>query len=66
MTIIIHDQMHKFMDAFVNNIVVKSKEDEIHIDDLTEVFKLFLLYKIKLNLEVCISNLIRQTYQLYG
>ena len=49
MAVIFHDQMHKIMDAYVDDILVKSKEEEDHIEALNQVFKWLILYMLRLN-----------------
>ena len=38
------------MDAYVDDILVKSKEKEDHLDALGQVFDRLILYKLRLNL----------------
>ena len=54
MAVIFHDQMHKIMDAYVDDILVKSKEEEDHIEALNQVFKRLILYKLRLNPQKCV------------
>ena len=54
MAAIFHDQMHKTMDAYVDDILVKSKEEEDHINALSQVFKRLILYKLRLNPQKCV------------
>ena len=51
---IFHDQMHKNMDAYVDDILVKSKEGEDHLDALSQVFERLILYKLRLNPQKCV------------
>ena len=44
----------KTMDAYVDDILVKSKEEEDHIDALSQVFKRLVLYKLRLNPQKCV------------
>ena len=41
------------MEVYVDNILVKSKEEGSHLDDLKETFKTLRQYKMKLNLTKC-------------
>ena len=52
--VIFHDQMHKNMDAYVDDILVKSKEEEDHLDALSQVFERLILYKLRLNPQKCV------------
>ena len=54
MAVIFHDQMHKNMDAYVDDILVKSKEGEDHLDALGQVFERLILYKLRLNPQKCV------------
>ena len=54
MAVIFHDQMHKNMDAYVDDILVKSKEEEDHLDALSQVFERLILYKLRLNPQKCV------------
>ena len=54
MAIIFHDQMRKIMDAYVDDILVKSKEGEDHLEALDQVFKRLILYKLRLNPQKCV------------
>lgn len=41
----------------IDDIIVKPKEDENHIDVLTQVLNRFLLHKLKLNHQRCIFKI---------
>ena len=41
------------MEVYVNDMLVKSKEEEDHLDDLKETFNKLRHYNIKLNLSKC-------------
>ena len=43
----------KTMDAYIDDMVVKSKEELDHIRDLTEVFTILKRYGVRLNVEKC-------------
>ena len=43
----------KTMDACIDNMVVKSKEEPDHIGDLTEVFDILKRHKLRLNATKC-------------
>ena len=48
------DQIRKNIEAYVDDMVVKSKTVDTLITDLTEVFKALEVYRWKLNLTKCI------------
>ena len=54
MAVIFHNQMHKNMDAYVDDILVKSKEEDDHLDALSQVFERLILYKLRLNPQNCV------------
>ena len=41
------------MDAYIDNMVIKSKEEPGHIGDLTEVFAILRRHKLRLNAAKC-------------
>ena len=41
------------MEVYVNNMLVKSKEENTHLDDLKETFATFFQYQIRLNPRKC-------------
>ena len=49
MTTIFHDMMHKEIEDYVDDIVVKSKTREDHLVILRKVFERCLLYKLRMN-----------------
>ena len=53
MTAIFHDTMHKEMEDYVNNIVVKSKTRTRHLQVLEQVFKRCREYKLRMNPMKC-------------
>ena len=59
--------MHKIMDAYVDDILVKSKEEEDHIDALSQVFKRFILFKLQAqSSEICFQSRVRQATWFHG
>ena len=44
----------KTMDAYIDNMVFKSKEEPDHIRDLTEVFAILKKHKLRLNVANCV------------
>jgi hypothetical protein len=49
MTAMVHDMMHKEIEDYVDDIVVKSKKREDHLGILRKVFDRCRLYKLKMN-----------------
>ena len=49
MTVIFHDMMHKQIEHYVDDIVVKSKVRENHFNVLRKVFERCRLYKLHMN-----------------
>jgi hypothetical protein len=49
MTAMFHDMMHKEIEDYVDDIVVKSKKREDHLETLRKVFDRCRLYKLKMN-----------------
>ena len=45
--------MGKTIDAYINDIVVKSKKERDHVRDLTEVFTILKKHKQRLNAAKC-------------
>ena len=41
--------MGKNIDAYIDDMVVKSKKESDHVRDLTEVFVIFKRHKLRLN-----------------
>ena len=53
MTAIFHDRMHKEIEDYVDDIVVKSKTRGDHLAILRKVFERCQLYKLRMNLLKC-------------
>ena len=53
MTTIFHDMMHREMEDYVDDIVVKSRKWEDHIKVLRKVFERCRLFKLRMNLLKC-------------
>ena len=47
-------QIGKNMEVYVDDMLVKSKEEFTHLDDLKEKFAILRQYQIKLNLNKCV------------
>jgi hypothetical protein len=49
----LHSQLRRNAKPYVDNVFVKTQEDEELISDLAETFKNLKKFKMKLNLEKC-------------
>ena len=47
-------QIGRNMEVYVDNMLVKSREELVHLDDLKEMFTTFKQYQMKLNPAKCI------------
>ena len=52
-TIMFKDQLGKSMEAYIDDMVVKSREPETHLDDLRQTFNILRKYRLKLNASKC-------------
>jgi hypothetical protein len=48
-----HDHISRNVELYVDDMLVKSKEEESHLDDLGETFKMLCKYQMKLNPSKC-------------
>ena len=53
MTTLFHDMMHKEMEVYVDDVIVKSKQAANHLGDLKKVFERMRKYNLKLNPAKC-------------
>lgn len=53
-TTILHDLIHREVEVYVDNMIVKSKDKEGHTATLEKFFERLQLYKLKLNLQKCV------------
>ena len=49
----LHDLIHKEVEVYVNDMIVKSKDREGHIPDLRKFFERIRFYKLRLNPKKC-------------
>ena len=47
-------QIGRNMEVYVDDMLVKSKKELVHLDDLKETFATFKQYQMKLNLNKCV------------
>ena len=52
-TTLLHDMMHNEVEVYVNNMIVKYKEREVHIVNLRKFFEGIKEYKMRLNPQKC-------------
>ena len=48
-----HDQIGQNVEVYVDDMLVKSKEEDGHLDDLRETFETLCKYQMKLNPSKC-------------
>jgi hypothetical protein len=48
------DQIGKTMEIYIDDMVVKSKLSQNHLEDLTETFRILRLHKLRLNASKCV------------
>ena len=53
MTTLFHDMIHKEMEVYVDDIIIKSKRAEDHLVDLEKLFERLRRYDLKLNPAKC-------------
>ncbi|XP_071909733.1 uncharacterized protein [Coffea arabica] len=53
MTTLFHDMIHKEMEVYVDDIIIKSKKAEDHLIDLRKLFERLQKYNLKLNPAKC-------------
>ncbi|XP_070005820.1 uncharacterized protein [Nicotiana sylvestris] len=53
MTIIFHDMIHKEIDVYVDDVIIKSKKQSDIVKDLRKFFQRLCRYNLKLNLAKC-------------
>ena len=52
-TALLHDMMHNKVDAYVDDMIVKSKDREGHIANLRKLFERIKEYRLRLNPQKC-------------
>ena len=53
MATLFHDMMHKEIEVYVDDLIVKSRKDESHIENLRKLFKRLRKFQLKLNPVKC-------------
>jgi hypothetical protein len=64
--IILEPQIGRNVEAYIDDVVVKSKKHRDLLDDLKDTFDNLRKYKMMLNLKMCVWCIIRKTAYLYG
>ena len=54
MTRMFWDKIGRTIEVYIDDMVVKSKQEVQHIDDLKGVFKILRQHKLRLNAEKCV------------
>lgn len=54
MTALFYDMIHKEIEVYVDDVIIKSKRDTSHLADLEKFFDRLRKYNLKLNLAKCI------------
>ena len=57
-TTLLHDMMHNEVEVYVNNMIVKYKEREVHIINLRKFFERIKEYRMRLNPQKCTFGVI--------
>ena len=55
-TILLHDIIHKEVEVYVDEIIIKSREGEGHVPALRKFFERIREYKMRLNPQKCRSD----------
>ncbi|CAN4093598.1 unnamed protein product [Withania somnifera] len=53
MTTIFHDMMHKEIEVYVDDVIIKSRDCGDHLDHLRKFFDILRKYNLKLNPAKC-------------
>lgn len=54
MTRMFRDKNRNTMEVYIDDMMVKSKENQRHVDDLTEVFETLRRHRLRFNVDKCI------------
>jgi hypothetical protein len=52
-----HNQIGRNVEVYIDDMLVKTKDEENHLDDFEETFKTLRQYRIKLNPSKCVFNI---------
>ena len=53
MITLFHDMMHKEIEAYVDDLIAKFREDESHVENLQKLFERLRKFQLKLNPAKC-------------
>jgi len=53
MTTLFHDMIHKEVEVYVDDMIVKSRDEEQHVEYLAKMFERLRKYKLRLNPNKC-------------
>ena len=59
------DKIGQTVEVYIDDMVVKSKKEQGHIDDLTKVFEVLQRHKLRLNTEMCAFGLVASKFLRY-
>lgn len=54
MTRMFKEKIGRMVEVYINDMVVKSKEDQKHVGDLMEIFEILSRHKLRLNTKKCV------------
>ena len=57
MTTLFHDMIHKEIEVYVDNVIIKSKKSSNHLDVLRKFFARLHKYNLKLNPTKCVFGI---------
>ncbi|RDX75831.1 Retrovirus-related Pol polyprotein from transposon 17.6, partial [Mucuna pruriens] len=57
-----HDMMHKEVKVYMDDMIVKSRTLDLHVNDLQKLFKRLRKYKLRLNLAKCTFGVKTRSY----
>ena len=66
MTVIFGDMLHDTIECYVDDLVIKTKENENHVEDLRRIFERLRRYKLKMNPLMCIWSFLRKISRVCG
>ena len=55
-------QIRRNMEVYVNDVLIKSKEESAHLDNLEETFTTFKQYQMKLNPSKCVFGVASEKF----
>jgi len=62
MVTMFHAHIHKMVEVYMDNILVKSKQGRYHLQALEEVFHILQRYKLRLKSQKCAFGVLIENY----